>query len=421
MLFKKFELNNKKECFVKFNFRGFLLIICVILIFLSLIRCSKEPTEKKEIFIVFRFDDFDNKFDTEKVLRIFNIIKTNKISITVGVVPFLCSINQEDPSPQSILPIDSNRADILKTALKEGIIEIALHGYSHQTTDKNEFSEFSGISLEQQVEKITKGKRYLEKVLDCTVTTFIPPWNQYDINTLKALDMLKFSTISADPRGEVINNTALKFLPETCSLWDLRREIETTRNSTENQKVIVVLFHGYNFKDFNSKKGNITLKEFAELLHYLKIQENVQMMSIAKAVILINDLSVERFIDNQKIWSLSGFLIPQLRYLNSGQYYNSTTLNALKWRIGFFYFAILMFSFTVGFVWGKFISGISINMRTAFLFAGSILSVILIVYAIHDFEINWKGLTLIVTIFGASIGTGISILKNTNKDLSKKN
>ena len=63
-----------------------------------------------------------------------------------------------------------------------------MHGNTHQTIKEFPRSEFLGLNYEQQFTKIKSGKLFLEEKLGTNINTFIPPWNRYDLNTLKVLE-----------------------------------------------------------------------------------------------------------------------------------------------------------------------------------------------------------------------------------------
>jgi peptidoglycan/xylan/chitin deacetylase (PgdA/CDA1 family) len=60
-----------------------------------------------------------------------------------------------------------------------------------------------------QLDRLIEGKRYLEGILGAPVTTFMPPWNRYDRNTLKALsDLVDWLHNQADVRIITIRQVA---------------------------------------------------------------------------------------------------------------------------------------------------------------------------------------------------------------------
>ena len=273
-------------------------IFKIIIIFaaacvLSFTGCYGQTKHDKPIYVIFRLDDIQLGSQKDIELAIIDIFRDNEGSITLGVVPF-----DYDQSGQEFPILSIEKAKILKAGINEGILDVALHGYSHKQI--NEGSEFAGLDYDSQLQRLAEGKSFLEGMIDAPVTTFIPPWNTYDQNTLLALESLGFSTISAGRNGEVLNTSSLNYLPFTSRLSGLRDGINAARKSTYTQPTIVVLFHKYDFKEVSEEKGVISLQEFSELLSWLHSQDDVKILTIGKAEKEIPDLSASRYlISNQ--------------------------------------------------------------------------------------------------------------------------
>lgn len=258
--------------------------------------CVRLPTEAKQINVVFRFDDYSALSPTDIELRIIDAFRRRGASITFGVIPFVCVGDIRDPSPMDMVPLTSEKAGILRAGFEDGILDVALHGCSHQTNNAKHRSEFCGLDFHHQVERLAKGKKLLEEVIDAPVTTFVPPWNRYDRNTLRALERVGFVTLSADEHGEVARNSRLHFLPASCGLSELREAVGAARTSLDNQPVIVVLFHAYDFREIDRKRGKTTFREFCDLLDWLKAQRDIRLLSISQATHVIRDLSGNRLL-----------------------------------------------------------------------------------------------------------------------------
>jgi hypothetical protein len=257
-------------------------------------RWKRQP-KRKTIIVIFRYDDYSALSRTDLELSIIEVCRKNGIAMTFSVVPFVVEGDVHDPSPRMIIPLSTEKVKILNDGFAEGVLDIALHGYSHQTNNAGQFSEFTGLDYGTQVEKLTKGRQFLANLLKAPVDIFVPPWNAYDLNTLQALKALRFSTISADRTGVAEKNSKLKFLPCTCSMRRLKESaIQSARNILELQPVIVVLFHDFEFLDIDANRGMLTLQEFADLVRWLKSQEDVRILSISQASKVIKDLSARR-------------------------------------------------------------------------------------------------------------------------------
>jgi peptidoglycan/xylan/chitin deacetylase (PgdA/CDA1 family) len=259
-----------------------IVFVCVVL-FASCTRNIRQSTEEKQVNIFFRFDDYSSRSSTDLELKIIDAFRKNEACITFSVIPFVCDRDIHDPSPQDSVPLTPEKGDILRAGYNSGILDIALHGYSHQTNHDKYMREFSGLDYKSQLERLKKGKEFLEDMIGVPVTTFVPPWNNYDLNTLQALEELGFSTLSADKDGEATEDSKLNYLPASSDLLHLRDAVKAERTSADVSPVIVVLFHEYDFKEIDEKRGRITYPEFSDLLTWLKRQKDVRFLSLRQA------------------------------------------------------------------------------------------------------------------------------------------
>jgi len=276
----------------------------VILAFIGInFNCySQEKEAGKQVNVIFRYDDYSANSVTEVELKIIETFREYGIPITFGVIPFKVTGDPEDPSPQDLLPLDSIKGEILKTAYEEGILDITMHGYSHQTNSSEYLSEFANLDYKEQVKKLSAGKEYLQNITGAPVTAFLPPWNTYDRNTLSALEQSGFSTLAGNKKGLVTKGSNLYYLPVSCLLTELKDAVKAARKSSDNQPLVVAILHDYNFLDFNDVIGILTFQEFFELIDWVSAQGDVNILSISQANEVIEDLSVDRAIRTRKIY-----------------------------------------------------------------------------------------------------------------------
>jgi hypothetical protein len=232
------------------NIKSYPVTILVGLIFFSInfSSCGRGKTAEKQINVVFRYDDYSANSVTSAELIIIETFRNNVAPITFGVIPFKVAGDVHDPSPQDLLPLDSVKGEILKSGFEDGILEISMHGYSHQTNSTEYLSEFAKLAYKEQVKKISAGKEFLQNITGARVTTFIPPWNTYDRNTLSVLEETGFSTLSANKKGLFPKGSDLNYLPLTCGLTELQDAIQAARKSSDSQPLIVALIHDYDFR-----------------------------------------------------------------------------------------------------------------------------------------------------------------------------
>jgi peptidoglycan/xylan/chitin deacetylase (PgdA/CDA1 family) len=385
---------------------------------ISFLGCHRNIIEEKKINVVFRYDDYSTLSSTDLELRIIDVFRRNEASLTFAVIPFSCTGDVHNPSPQDVIPLVSIKGDILRTALQDRTIDVAMHGSSHQTNSPLNLTEFSGLDYAVQLGRLTKAKDFLETMIDAPVSTFVPPWNDYDLNTLKALEELKFSMISGSMQGQVMNRSKLKFLPATCDLDQLQDEVGGARRSSEPRPVIVVLFHGYDFREVDEKRGTIIYQEFLDLLKWLWSQKDVKLMSITQVAREISDLSGNRFLSNKSIHSALNLLPSFVRKGQRNQYVSSA--RGLWLYVALFYLAI-----AVIFLGMFFVASCTLFQQSPLIlhigrYAVTVLFAIITIYAIHNAAISIKGMTAIAGAAGASVGTWLCSISNKKNGLSAR-
>ncbi len=376
--------------------------------------CSSQSTEEKQINVIFRFDDPSSRSSTETELRVIDAFREHNASITFGVIPFMCAGNVNDTSPQDVVPFSPKKGKLFKKAIDEGVLDISLHGYSHQTRDAVHKGEFRGLDYDSQLEKLSKGKKLLKEMTGISVTAFVPPWNQYDLNTIKALKVLGFSTLSAAIPGKAPNNSNLNFLPCTSTLSDLRDAVKEARVSSDRQPLIVVLFHEYDFREASKQRGIFSFSEFYDLLSWLTSQEDVQILSVSQASKEIRDLSAKRLQLTNQNFSLEVFL-PSFLKESEFLYQESPHLEKTMLKIILLYLLIIFLGIVFSYVIGCLIFPKSVKIMKTSTYGSIILSVAIILYAVHDLHLHFKETVGIAIFISISIGSWICFYKEKQR------
>lgn len=161
----------------------------------------------KQHYLV-RLDDACSQMDKQKWQRIENILDKYGIKPMVGIIP-----QNEDPMT-CIDDIDSIFTVKVLGWQKKGWA-IALHGYNHVCTTKigginpvHKRSEFAGLSLAGQKEKISKGAEILTD-MGLIPKYFFAPSHTYDENTLQAL----------------VEETPIRIISDTIALQPYKRGV----------------------------------------------------------------------------------------------------------------------------------------------------------------------------------------------------
>lgn len=163
---------------------------------------------------IIRLDDASEKRDVKKWDKIEELLDSHNIKPLVGIIP-----NCKDKKME-LYDVDEKFWDLVHIWMEKGWI-LALHGYNHVYTSNsgginpvNEKSEFAGVSIELQKEKIKKGVDiFREHGLEPLV--FFAPSHTFDLNTLNALSSesnIRFisDTVSSKP----YNYKGFTFVPQ---------------------------------------------------------------------------------------------------------------------------------------------------------------------------------------------------------------
>lgn len=155
-----------------------------------------------KVSYLIRLDDACPTMDSKKWQIVETLLDKYNVKPMVGVIP-----HNEDPK-QLIAPIDENFWYKVQEWEKKGWA-IALHGYNHcYTSDEGlkglnplwKRSEFAGLPIEKQSEKIRKGVAIL-KEHGINPKYFFAPSHTYDDNTLRALKKESDIRIISDTIG----------------------------------------------------------------------------------------------------------------------------------------------------------------------------------------------------------------------------
>lgn len=151
--------------------------------------------------IAIRLDDISIDMNWEKFYRFKELLDEYEIKPLIGVIPDNKDQMLKDFREESKVSFEGDFWAYIRE-LKDSGWCVAMHGLNHvYTTTKgglfplNKFSEFSGLSYEEQYEMLSYGKEIL---LSNGIETdiFMAPAHNYDGNTLKALKELGFSKVT---------------------------------------------------------------------------------------------------------------------------------------------------------------------------------------------------------------------------------
>lgn len=417
-------------------------LFLAVIVILSLFCKNSEATKPPHyITVVFRYDDYCSRTDTELEKKIIADFKKHNVCCTFGIIPFVKAKSYLEFEAQEVIPLTPEKIALAKEAIKAGAMDAAQHGYSHQTLQtKGWHTEFQTLDYETQMDKIKRGKVFLEKALETPITTFIPPYNAYDAITIEVLEKLNFQCLSAGMNGELVPSTSLKILPVTCNLTNLQETIEYARKSVEYDPVICVVFHQYAFTDVetvteeedNSEK--MSYDKFSKLLAWVASQKDIRVLSIDQLIKTNVDLSMERFANNKYYLQLV-HLKPAWWPPHYGIYLPSKTASYISLRnllqsfniprmynmlfIASFYYLILVSVFLITYTVGSIAFAVSGKIDKICKYFSIIMLCVLTSYIVFSSKIHYKNLEIMVGLWGLGLGGWILFYKR-RKRLAKK-
>lgn len=147
--------------------------------------------------IAVRLDDITPDMDWQRFFKFKALLDKYQVKPLIGIVP--------DNQDESLKGTKEGAPDDFYAYIKElkgQGWQIAMHGFRHIYTTKkggifplNNFSEFAGLSYEQQKIMLEEGKKLLkEKGIETDI--FMAPAHSYDQNTLKALRATGFNRLT---------------------------------------------------------------------------------------------------------------------------------------------------------------------------------------------------------------------------------
>lgn len=240
------------------------------------------------ITFIFRYDDYSSRSPTAFEEKLIDVFRAAKVPLTIAVIPHVVTGDWNDPAATETLPLTEAKALVLRRAAGEGVVEVALHGLTHgrlTTAPDGESSEFYGVDAGEQCARLTRGKEFLERHTGAAVSSFIPPNNRYDHNTLRCLGAAAFSAMSADLTGTAdSSSTTVRLFPYVSEIPRVRKAVAAARANVAENPVIVLMMHPADFLDAGpSDDAQISLREFAELVRWISSQEDIGVRTLAQA------------------------------------------------------------------------------------------------------------------------------------------
>jgi len=210
---------------------------------------NRDPSKK----IIIRVDDVGAYHLDDVSINIIDNILDRRMALSAAVIP-------------KDIEKDRKLVDFIKSKINNPNFEIAQHGTNHTV---NEFLE---LNEQEAYDLIKIGREKLIKTFSYSPVTFIPPYNEYSEDTVKALSELGYRVMSGK-RNES-RNESLLIIGYDVRTKDIGKEglnpvedvIEGCKNALNSKDLCVIMIHPSDYV----KDGKFVYKnEFLDLLNNL--------------------------------------------------------------------------------------------------------------------------------------------------------
>ena len=283
----------------------------------NLVGTSVQASNMKHF--IFRDDDV-GPFANMNALKAVNQVHIDKnVPVTLGITA------HPDPYSGNELLADKDMLSYLRSLVTNPLFEFAQHGYTHMDDTQSTvgaatppqnivgaspyrmvgtvpyqerlvgapvYSEFRGRSYTVQYNAIQQGRHDITEALGVTPTTFIPPWNAGDQNTLKACAALgftlystgweDFSTFDAAIDGIHVQGAHFSIGWDTASEWrtgmaQLTSDTDNALNSASGGQNFMLFYHSWQFlTPDGSSVDPLRVSLFGQYIDHLKARGDVQ-------------------------------------------------------------------------------------------------------------------------------------------------
>jgi len=239
-----------------------------------------EQSDTPKKYVIFRDDDVEPWYVLATLKRVNQIHIDKNVPVTLGIIP------HPDPAGRgNELLGDVPFLNYMKSISSNSLFEFAQHGYTHKDMTGTPYkSEFYGLSYDKQYTSIKSGREDIQSAFNITPTTFLPPFDRSDDNTLlatNALGFTEYSTATSDfgvvhghRDGMGIDAVSI-VLDDGGTLQSLKDKTDQLLNNTHTDDPIIVFYHYWSFGGPGGTINAFKLKLLSDYIDYLKNRGDV--------------------------------------------------------------------------------------------------------------------------------------------------
>jgi len=253
-------------------------------------------------YVIFREDDVAPNADFAELQAVNQLNIDMNVPVVMGIIPHPYAT----PSGNQLIEVNHTFLEYMRSLTSNPLFQFAQHGYTHQDLGPSPEgpSEFYGRPYAAQYDAIKQGRDDIIQAFGVTPTSFLPPFDKSDNNTLKACNALGFteySTAFADFNqnagildGMRLDTISLEFSnasfnegtrpTSTQTLQSLESATNLWLNDPYSINTFVVLYHPADFEGPNYTVNASKLNMLADYIKYLEGTGRVQFTTLSRSI-----------------------------------------------------------------------------------------------------------------------------------------
>jgi peptidoglycan/xylan/chitin deacetylase (PgdA/CDA1 family) len=251
---------------------------------------SVQANTQTNKYVIFREDDVAPNADFAELQAVNQLNINMNVPVTLGIIPH----PYPTPSGNQLIKVNNTFLAYMRSLTSNHLFQFAQHGYTHLDTGPSPVgpSEFYGRPYAAQYDAIKQGRDDITQAFGVTPTSFLPPFDKSDNNTLKAAQALGFTEYSTAFRDFNQNAGSLAGMRlDTISIEIGNNTLQSLENATEQWlndpysiNTFVVLYHPADFQGPNYAVNASKVTLLANYIDYLQGTGRVQFTTLDRSV-----------------------------------------------------------------------------------------------------------------------------------------
>ena len=251
---------------------------------------SVQANTQTNKYVIFREDDVAPNADFAELQAVNQLNINMNVPVTLGIIPH----PYPTPSGNQLIKVNNTFLEYMRSLTSNHLFQFAQHGYTHLDTGPSPVgpSEFYGRPYAAQYDAIKQGRDDIIQAFGVTPTSFLPPFDKSDNNTVKAckaLGFTEYSTAFQDFNQNGGNLGGMRL--DTISIEVTNNTLQSLENATNQWlndpysiNTFVVLYHPADFEGPNYTVNASKVTLLANYIDYLQGTGRVQFTTLDHSV-----------------------------------------------------------------------------------------------------------------------------------------